>query len=73
MAMREVPTYRDDCGNMVVFVKFASDYNMPGFTHRVIVNRTSVGFLKEGFKPSAKAADFFLQKLQEKVAVRKQA
>lgn len=38
------------------------DYTVPGFSHRVIVNRRIVDWLSDSEKPSAKNALFFLEK-----------
>lgn len=60
MAMRLIPTYFDDNGNTVTFVKLGAGYPPP-FTHRVIINRVAVGMLSQDYKPSAKVAEFFLK------------
>lgn len=58
--MRFIPTYTE-ASNEVRFVPLdPANGALPGFTHRVIVNRHSIGFQAEGFKPSAKAARFWL-------------
>jgi hypothetical protein len=41
-------------------VQFVPCTGVPGFTHRVIVDRERVGFLANGFRPNAKAAVYYL-------------
>ncbi len=70
MAMRFVPTYLDG-SNEVRFVPLDPAAGaLPGFTHRVIINRCSVGFLSERFKPSAKVAAFWLGEHGHKAGVK---
>jgi hypothetical protein len=55
-----IPKFRDESGNVVEF-KPVSD--VPGFSHRVIVNYKAVDYLDQRHaKPSAKTAAFFFQK-----------
>jgi|HubBroStandDraft_2_1064218.scaffolds.fasta_scaffold269998_4 hypothetical protein len=49
--------YRDESGNVVGFIPMT---NVPGYTHKVIVNREQVGWLGDGWKPCAKSAAYFL-------------
>ena len=64
MALKMIPTYGDGTNEVRFIAIDHSKGAMPGFTHRIIVNRVSVGFLSAKFKPSAKVAEFFLQKRQ---------
>lgn len=41
-------------------VQFVPCADVPGFTHRVIVDRERVGFLAASFRPNAKAAAYYL-------------
>lgn len=65
MTFRSVPTFRDDDGNVV---SFKTVTNIPGFSHRVIVNYKPVDYLGNHEKPSAKTAAFFFEKHKEKAA-----
>lgn len=56
--MTFVPTFHSDAGDVVVFAPVS---DVPGFSHRVLVNNTRVGFLSQDFKPSAKTASYFLE------------
>ncbi len=56
---KEIPTYLDKNGNTVVFAKCCS---VPGFTHRVLINRRAVDWLSNEYKPSAKTAEYFFTK-----------
>lgn len=67
MPMKPVPTYIDGKGNTVTFARLGEGY--PGFTHRVIINRVSVGLLSQKFKPNAKAAEYFLKEHGAKAGV----
>lgn len=61
MVLKLIPTYSDGT-NQIAFIPLdPAKGAMPGFSHRVIVNRKSVGFLNKGHKPNLKSAEFFLQ------------
>lgn len=75
-AMKMVPTFHclvDGFGYTIQFAALTleGDGARPGFTHRVIVNRHSVGFLAEGQRPSRKSARFFLDKYLEDAMLEK--
>lgn len=58
--MKCIPVYSDGT-NEVRFLRLdPAKGSFPGFTHRVILNRRSIGFLSENHKPSAKAAAFYV-------------
>lgn len=60
MVLKLVPTYSDGT-NTVTFVNLAPKQGeRPGFSHRVIVNRKSVGFLHKHHRPNRKNAEYFL-------------
>ena len=58
MYPRLIPTFETEAGDVVQFRRI---YDVPGCTHRVIINRRAVDYLGFG-KPSAKSAKFFLDK-----------
>lgn len=61
MALKLVPTYSDGT-NTVTFVDLDPKRGArPGFSHRVIVNKKSVGFLQQGHRPNRKSAEYFLK------------
>jgi hypothetical protein len=60
-------TFRDEDNNTVTFKPIV---DVPGFSHRVIVNHTPVDYLDNRHaKPSAKVAEFFFQKHKEKIFI----
>lgn len=61
--MKAIPYFADKHGNTVVFRKVS---NVPGFTHRVVVNMVATGWLASTHKPNAKNAAYFLQQAQSK-------
>lgn len=63
--MHRIDYFADKAGNTVVFRKIR---NVPGFTHRVIVNQVATGWLASGFKPTAKHAAYFLAEAQKQGA-----
>ena len=68
MPFKQVPLFRDDDGNEVRFVKpDPARGATPGYTHRVVVNgkMTSL-WLGDGWKPSAKSAQYMLDTAVEK-------
>jgi len=52
-----IPSYLVD-GKLVQFWPVT---NVPGFTHRVVIDRESVGFLSNDYRPSGKVAIFFTE------------
>lgn len=54
--------YQKD-GSTIEFVPVA---NVPGFTHRVILNSKPVDWLSRDFKPSIKAAEYYFEKHEMK-------
>jgi hypothetical protein len=65
--MTVVPTYScrvDGFGYTISFLllNYEADGVLPGFTHRVIINRHMVGYLSAKFRPSKESARFFLEK-----------
>lgn len=56
MIFRHIPTYSDGKNEVRFQPLNPADGALPGFTHRVIINRRSVGFLAETHKPSARVA-----------------
>jgi hypothetical protein len=69
MGLKFIPTYFDEAGNKVHFVPLNQRKGaFPGFTHRVLINQRCVGFLSQDHKPSAKTAEFFLEKYLAKMA-----
>jgi hypothetical protein len=63
--MKQMPYFADADGNTVLFRRVRQ---VPGFTHRVIVNGVPTGWLAVGFRPTAKHATYFLKQAQEKAA-----
>ena len=61
--MKHIPTFADTHGNVVVFRRVA---DVPGFTHRVIVNQVATGWLASSHKPNATNAKYFLQQAKER-------
>lgn len=60
MAFHCIQKFRDDDGNVV---EFKPINDVPGFTHRVIVNNKAVDYLdNKHARPTAKVADFFYNK-----------
>lgn len=63
--MKLVPTFHcrvDGFGYTIQFLALNPEHDgaRPGYTHRVTVNKHSVGFLAEAHRPSRKAARYFL-------------
>jgi len=56
-----IPTYSDGSNEIRFLPLDQSKGALPGFTHRVIINRRSVGFLADTHKPSAKVAEFWMK------------
>lgn len=65
MTLKAVPTYSDGKHTVTFVALDPAKGAMPGFTHRVIINRKSVGFLNKDHKPSLKSAEYFLSKYLE--------
>jgi hypothetical protein len=57
--MKMLPTYVSPNG---VRIEFHSISDVPGFSHRVFVNGIGRDWLGDEFKPSAKVAQYFLEK-----------
>lgn len=65
MKLTKIIRYMDKDYNTLDFVPVK---NVPGFTHKVIVNDVRVGWLSSDFKPNEKAAVYFFS-LQSKPEV----
>jgi hypothetical protein len=64
--MKVVPSFYctvDGFGYTITFhrLNHEADGAVPGFTHRVIINRHMVGYLSEKCRPSKDSARFFLE------------
>lgn len=57
MKIRKI--YERGDGVAVEFIKIA---NVPGFSHRVIINGKAVDWLSADFKPSAVSAEYYAEK-----------
>lgn len=57
--MHRVPYFTDNEGNVVIFRKVSG---VVGFTHKVIVNGQTGGWLATGNRPSARHALYFLER-----------
>lgn len=62
MTLKAVPTYSDGTHTVTFVALNPAQGSRPGFTHRVIINRKSVGFLNKDHKPSLKTARYYLDK-----------
>jgi hypothetical protein len=65
--MTVIPTYNCRVDGFEYTISFLllnpeADGAMPGFTHRVIINKHMVGYLSYKFRPSKDFARFFLEK-----------
>lgn len=60
MTLKAVPTYSDGKHTVTFVALDPTQGSRPSFTHRVIINRKSVGFLNKDHKPSLKSAEYFL-------------
>ena len=61
MKITVIPTFQAGDGRVLQFVKVTG---VPGFSHKVIIDGVATReWLADDFKPSAKAALFFLTKL----------
>lgn len=67
--MKFVPTYIDGQNEVRFCPLDPAQGALPGFSHRVIINRKSVGFLSDKYRPSAKVAAFWLKEHGHKVGV----
>lgn len=64
--MKVIPTFHckvDGFGYTISFILLnpEADGAVPGFTHRVIINRHMVGYLSDKCRPSKDTARFFLE------------
>lgn len=66
---KQIPTYSDGTNEIRFLPLNPSKGALPGFTHRVIINRRSVGFLAASHKPSAKVAEFWMKEYGHKAEV----
>lgn len=65
MALRmrqDNPTYFDESGEWRV--TFYPIKDLPGYTHRVVINSRKAGYLGEGSRPSGKTAAYFLENFE---------
>ncbi|MBI2934685.1 MAG: hypothetical protein HYY29_03840 [Chloroflexi bacterium] len=57
--IQQIPTFE----TAEDIIQFRRVDNMPGFTHRVVINRGAyIGYLGDHCKPSRKAAQYFLNR-----------
>lgn len=56
--MNNIPTYEDSDGNVIQFRRVQ---DVPGYSHRVVLNGLAVGWLGVDFKPSSAVAGYFLR------------
>jgi hypothetical protein len=61
VGMTRIPTYFHD-GRQI---QFWPEKRVPGFTHRVVIDRVAVDWLAQEYKPNGTAARFFLEKHSE--------